>query len=444
MAAVITQNPNLTTSAYTPMVYVLTGLTTEDRYVLRVNIAGVGVATFKQPANPAGVGIFDISKVIQSYLAPEPVETTQFFTDSIGAYVSYQVEAWLETGQTQGTIATDITRFAINAYDNWRSLGGDLTPFIPTPTTRVCETNSNLNAVYSQPYRFLTNYPGEYSVRRDEYNTLSFFAKVDGGGANLGPNEAPFFCLISFYTAGILQVQVPFTIAQLYGSTLRTNCQDMTVTLNDDNAITTLGTGVQNFTDAGINMAPYDKYVIDIKSYNHCMTTTIQDCQDYGEILIDGYLGDTIYTATFNIDDTCEKFEPITVSFMNQYGVQDYYTFDKRNTRRVQTKRNEYTQSPDSWSSSTFTINQTGRGRTVFSSASNTEMTLSTNWMDDATSEWLQELFASPSTLIYVNNQWEPVVITTATYEQKTYARNQLFQHELTVRFANNQKLQRG
>ena len=46
--------------------------------------------------------------------------------------------------------------------------------------------------------------------------------------------------------------------------------------------------------------------------------------------------------------------------------------------------------------------------------------------------------------MIYVDGQWEPAVITTQTYEEKTYARQQLFQHEITVKYANNQKIQRG
>jgi len=438
MAATITQTPNLTASAYTPMVYVVDGLTTEDRYVLRVNIGGTPVATFKQPANPSGVGIFDISKVLQSYFGDAFVEETVQAADTINAYQTYQVEAWLETGQTPGAVITDQQRFAINAYDNWRSLGGNLTPFLLNPSSVICETpGANVNAVYSSEYSFLTNYPGTYTVRPDEWKTLSFISKNMNIGPNWGPNEAPFFVRITTNNEEIV-----YSISADNGSSLRANCQDMTVSLTDDNAITTIGAGPANI--ASLLSVPFSEYQIRVYSYNHCITTTIADCNDFGEILIDGYLGDVIFSANFEVDNSCEKFEPITVSFMNQYGVRDYYTFTKRNTRQVQTQRNEYSKSNGSWSSTSFAIDQTGRGRTVFSSTAETEMTMSTDWMSDATSEWLQELFVSPSTMIYYKGQWEPVVITTATYDEKTYARQQLFQHEITVRFANNQKIQRG
>ena len=437
MAANITQTPNLTSSAYTPIVYVVDGLSTEDRYVLRVSIGGTPVATYKQPANPSGVGIFDISKVLQSYFSEKFVEETQYATDNTGAYLSYQVEAWLETGQTPGTIATDQQRYAINAYDNWRVLNGDLTPFIPVPGEILCETpGANINARYNDPYRFLTNFPETYKVRPDEYKTLSFFAKADVGGTNFGPNEAPFFVKI---TNGVSETV--YAITQANGSTLRTDCNDMTVNLTNSNAITTIGVGPAN-----LSWLPWTltNYTVEVYSYNYCMTTTIQDCEDVGEILSDGYVGDLIFSASFEVDNSCEKFTPVTVSFMNQYGVRDYYTFNKRNTRQINTTRNEYTKALGSWSSDTFSIGAQDRGRTVFSSAAETEMTLSTDWMSDAVSEWMRELYMSPSTMAYIDGQWEPVVIATQTYEEKTYARQQLFQHEITIRYANNQKIQRG
>ena len=71
-------------------------------------------------------------------------------------------------------------------------------------------------------------------------------------------------------------------------------------------------------------------------------------------------------------------------------------------------------------------------------------VTMQSDWMSDAVSEWLQELYQSTNVNIYIDGVWEPCTILTSTYTQKTYARNQLFQHDVQVEFANNQKLQRG
>ena len=440
--ATIAQEPNKYNSAYVPNVWVLDNIGSADRYVLTVTINGSNVATFKQPANPAGVGIFDISKVLQSYLQTGFVEETQYAADTPGVFESYQVSYGTETGFEVAYDGLSDTKHVINAYDNWRVLNSDLTPFLPNPTDELCE-NSNINARYASPLRFLTNFPGTYKVRSNEYKTLSFFARNTNIGPNWGPNEAPFFVLFTYYLNGSQVAQGVYTLSQFRGSSLRTNCQDMTVNISDDNAITTIGVGPQNQADAGIS-GNWDSYKVEVYSYNNCMTTTIADCQDFGEILTDGYLGDVIYRADFVIEDACTAFDPITVSFMNQYGVRDYHTFDRRNTRTTTTSRNNYNKTLGSWSASSFSIDPVGRGKTTFSSEVVTNMTLSTNWMDDETSKWLEELFVSPSTMIYVDGAWEPCVITTTNYDQRTYARSSMFQHEIEVEFSNNKNIQRG
>lgn len=168
----------------------------------------------------------------------------------------------------------------------------------------------------------------------------------------------------------------------------------------------------------------------------------IGDCEDIAELA--DYLGDLMYQTSFEIDEPCTPFEPIRLSFMNQYGVRDYFTFDRRNTLTVGSQRNNYRQTLGSWSSPTFSIDPYGRGKRVFSTDVTTQMSLSTYWMSDAVSEWLQELFMSPDVMIYHNDVWEPCVIVSAEYQQKTAARDKLFQHQITVEFANSVKIQRG
>ena len=214
----------------------------------------------------------------------------------------------------------------------------------------------------------------------------------------------------------------------------------MTCSFTDNDIIATIGVGPKNLeTILPSNVAAY---TVDVLSYDWCELGTISDCEDISEL--NDYLGDPIYRANFVVEDACTPFEPVTVSFMNQYGVKDYYTFDRRNTRTVNTTRNEYDKTLGTWNQTSFAIRDYDRGRTAFSSQVQTEMTISTNWMDDATSKWLEELFVSPHINIYTDGKWEPCTIVTGSYEQKTYSREGMFQHQITVRFANNKKVQRG
>ena len=74
----------------------------------------------------------------------------------------------------------------------------------------------------------------------------------------------------------------------------------------------------------------------------------------------------------------------------------------------------------------------------------NTDEMVKPDWMTDEESKWLEELFTSPSANIYINGAWEPVIILSTEYQQMTSARNGMFQHEVTIQFANDKNIQRG
>jgi len=187
-----------------------------------------------------------------------------------------------------------------------------------------------------------------------------------------------------------------------------------------------------------------DHYDVEIFSVDMCYWENAGPPANNSATTLEPYLGYLLYTQTFQIDDPCSKFDDVTVSFVNQYGVKDYFTFDRRNTYSQSVKRNNYDQILGSWSADTFSIDQHGRGRRTFSTEIETNMTLSSYWMSDAESKWLEELFSSPHIQVYYDGVWEPAVITSTSYQQKTSVRDGLFQHTLNLQFANNKKVQRG
>ena len=450
--ATLTQQPNAWNLSYIPNVYILDGLGLADRYVLSVYIDGNPVATFNQTANPAGVGIFDVQRVLQSYLNSHFVETTQVLSPTIKAALGYQVRYGTDTNGIITWDALTAEKFVINGYANWRDINWDYTDFIPDPTSVACE-NENIGVSYSRSYEFLTNWP-TYSnglktrkVRSDEWQTYSFFNRILdwNDGTMWGANETPFFLVYNFYnTAGTLIQRRIETITSANGLGNRTDCNDFTSSINDiDDVIGTIGVGPQNIKDAGWWPALTASYDISLYSRDMCFGSgIISDCGDFAEL--EDYLGDLIYKAAWIVEDPCTPFEPITMSFANQYGVKDYYTFDRRNTKTVATSRNTYTKNLGTWSQSTYSIDPEDRGKLVFSSDITTQMTLSSYWMSDAESKWLQELFSSQEALIYVDGLWEPVIITTVSYQEKTYNRDRMFQHEIQVEFANKKRIQRG
>lgn len=454
----LTQEPNMWNLAYVPNVFVLDGMTTEDSYLLQVMIDGTPVSTSIQPANPVGVAMFDVAKILQSYLKGAYIEDTAMLSDTPNSLITYQVRYGSITDGIATFDGLSAVKHALNGYDNYDVINWDYTDYIPEPTAFECISEFpppyNTNAVYSRQYEWLTNWPTysngikTFKVRPDEHRTLSFFNIIANynSGDMWGPNESPFFIKVAYYNAaGSLLGVDNETITSTLGLGTRVDCNDNTSAVADDNDfIGTIGVGPWNIQNSTLYWAPTAAYyIVSIWSKDFCVEPSfIDDCTD--EALLEDYLGYKIYEARFDIEDPCTKFQPINVSFVNQYGQKDYYTFDRRNEQTTNIARNNYTRSLGSWSDASFTISNQDRGNTTFSADLTTQLLLKTNWMTDAESKWLEELFISPSVMIFYEGVWRPVVVNTASYQQKTFARDTMFQHEITVEFANKKKVQRG
>ena len=479
MAISITQQPSDYNLVVQPNVWTIGGITVESGYALIVRdyLSGLAIATIKQPANPAGVAHFDVSRILQSQMSTSFYETTTNVAPTPGevytyyvSYGTYTNNIITETGDSIGQ------KVVLNGYDNWRNLNWNDTPFNPSPDLVVCEF-ADYNAEYTSEYSFLTNFPADaYKLRSSSYHTLGFFNRIANWeeSPNWELNMQPAYVRIKFFDIATNLIQtVIYSISADNGLGPKLTYQDYgpIPTYTNSEIVGQVGAGPQNLKDAGYwpsvtgsiwnlvvqtwgnyaviwNAAStaviVDNYTVEILSLNQCYWDVEGAPADEAADTLEPYLGDVIYSFNFQVADPCSQFEPITVSFLNQYGVRDYYTFDRRNTYNVNTNRQEYYKTNNTWSEANFAINQHDGGATTFSSQIQTNIVLSTDWMDDNVSQWLEELYTSPSVQLYIDGNWEPCVITSNNYEQKTYSRNRMFQHILTVKYANNKRVQLG
>lgn len=143
----------------------------------------------------------------------------------------------------------------------------------------------------------------------------------------------------------------------------------------------------------------------------------------------------TSETICLNIDDTnCWGFEPIRFTWINPLGGRDWFTFIKRNTFVQQASRSTLYKLPGYWSAASYSVkdNQPARfGTTVFKSDLTNTWTASTDWLTEAQSAWLRDMFASPSVIAYLPGRTQPVavVIQDAEYAVQTIRRENLFQY---------------
>lgn len=485
MAVTVTQEPNDYNLVVQPQVWTLSGLTTEDRYVLIVRDSGSNIiATIKQPANPAGVAHFDISKILQAQMGTSFYETITQVSDTPGESFKYFIQFGTETNGTIDLDGGSSFKWVYNGWDNWRVLNWDDTDYNPVAVNEFsCESSPPLDPItgygLARTYNFLTNYPKEsYTIRSSSYHTLAFINRLKETSTvrpNVGVGEAPAYVRIKLYNIVDALIQtVVYSIDETNGlgpkPTYNTDNRGMPAYVNSE-YVGAVGVGPQNLIDAGYWSTPVDAiwntvtqtwgnyaviwnyasawatvhyYTVEIWSEDACKVEADGPPANETATELQDYFHQLMYEYRFDIADPCSKFDPVTVSFVNQYGVKDYFTFDRRNTYNTNTKRQEYFKTIGTWSDSTYSIDQHSGGSTVFSSDITTNMSLSSNWMDDDVSKWLEELYTSPSVQVYYDGEWNPAIITSNTYEQKSYSRNKMFQHNLDIKFANKKRVQRG
>ena len=485
MSVTVAQHPAPYNLVVSPNVWTLQGLTVaEDFYLLNIiqtnEATGTStqIATIQQPANPAGVGHFDIQKILQSYMDIAFVETTEEVSETAGMTMTYQVEFGSVTGDIPDVDGTSAVYKVYDGYDAWQNINWpsqDL--FIPDPFTVPCQVDPTFSTISQRTPlpSYLTNYPGNIPIRSNVYHTLSFFNRVGGydQGTNWGNNEAPFAVRIKFFDASEQLIQTAiYGISDQTGLGPRADITSPVVGAYDPNEwIGTVGAGPQNLKDAGYwptpssalwntvsqqwgnyqviwnlatSSAQVSSYYVEICSVNMCYWDQNGPPLSGSATNLEPYLGTLWYQKQFDLSEPCTGYDPITVSFVNQYGVKDYFTFDRRNTQNVAIKRNNYDQQLGSWDAATFSVDPHGRGRRTFSSAIKTTMSMNSYWMDDDEASWLEELFTSPHIQVNYEGVWQPAVITSRRYEQKNATRNGLFQYTLDIEFANNKKVQRG
>lgn len=147
----------------------------------------------------------------------------------------------------------------------------------------------------------------------------------------------------------------------------------------------------------------------------------------------------------FTVNKECSRFEPIQISFMNKYGVRDYFTWTKRNTLQIVTQRDTFYRDLGTWASDTWSVNTWDRGTQVFNQIGRTQMTLSTDWISQSRALALEQLFTSPDIKAYINDQWIAATVSSTTYDQKTHAREvNLIRYEIQIEFSVPKMRQRG
>ena len=224
-----------------------------------------------------------------------------------------------------------------------------------------------------------------------------------------------------------------------------------TTTGSGESLIITMGIGPANIEDFNFNDGiSANTFQLPPNWTHYYITPVASQAGQCGSGVNPGELGEPTHNPTLVIrkEEVCNDFDPIRFSWVNEYGFMDYYSFDKKNVKSVNTKRNTYLKEPNNYNSATFSVNIGSRGTTTYSQKSEEMYEANTGYMTDAEAETLQYLFRSPDVRVQSNRfnteEYLPVLITDAKWMEKTNRVDRLFQYTVKFKLAHNIKTQRG
>jgi hypothetical protein len=410
MAITIDQQVTGMATAYNPIDYVLSSTNTSEtsfKFISDVYVNGVKRHRYLTPADPVySNGFIDIASIIESYLTFD--FDTSLNDDSIKDNPNSIVEVYVDFGEqydVSGVItdfsglATSQTLEVINGsleYEDY--IGFDYTEYLndSTAATKFL-TNAPVNrTIPSDMNAWLYMYNDNSTVYLDKVRVRTY----DSNGTING-----LFTFSNSYRGG--------------GS------------YTDNHVRFPVGANLNNVTGVTVNSGALPILDADVASY---------DVQTF-----DNLITGTSEIRTYTRDLTCTGFDRYTLHFINELGGFDSFAFDlvhKINWSKEQSNymTHGYTRSEDA-----VTRNLTKHQKRSYHTQTNKSIRLTSNWITEAESIWLRELFDSP--IIYCEYPDGTLVavadIDLNTYEEKQNIIDKTFNLEMTVNLAWNNYRQR-
>ena len=397
------------------------------------------IGTFKTTPNNEGVGMFDLGSIIENYVKadsearnnssykgtltaddrPHPIHLIDKYSGNINSFRYLAVKFYVEY------LDTSVTPNAITAVDYVSSDQLQLFNGYSKHTDKLEEfqndfgyTMGNFNpaSAADSTKRFLTNAPVTQYANLEDYGTLSYLA----------PN-------------GVLDY-IKLTYLDSSGSSLGT-----------ENISRTSANGAYNTYNgyAQMQLIYFGCYPGNLQNWSSTFQALVTaGTIEGGSIQVRGYdSSDVTVTKLYTINVNCpnlKRYSPIRLTWLNQWGAWDYYTFTMKSIRTLSTKGTTYTQSPGTWNKSTYRISGYKGGEKSFRINATEKIRMNTDFVSESEGEWFEELINSPevymldgfqndSNYALLNTYVTPVRITTTSYTRKTIANDRLMQYTFEI-----------
>jgi hypothetical protein len=387
------------------------------------------IGTFKTTPNNSGVGMFDLSSVVESYVKAD---------NMAGIYSDYKGTP--VTSLTQDVLPPMhlIDQYSYNSHSmRWLAIRFKVEYF--NPTTNATVVSSQI--VDSADFKIFNGY------LKDTDKLWQFQSEFGFSMSNFELNSATDKFLTNAPVTQYANIADYGTIAFLdsnneveYIKLSYFNSEDASVGTPDE-----VETFITPTSDIRLLYLYFGCYPANLRGWSTTFNSNIDDIAYYTVQAFNDVDAEVSKAYTININcPTLKGYVPIRLTWLNQWGAWDYYTFTQKSIRSLSTKGSTYTQQSGTWNESAYRIKGYKGGQKSFRVNATEKITMNTDFVNAAEGEWFEELINSPEVYILegyqtdlgnplLNTYVTPVRLTTSSYIRKTIANDKLMQYTFEV-----------
>jgi hypothetical protein len=387
------------------------------------------IGTFKTTPNNAGIGMFDLSSVVESYVKAD---------NMAGIFSAYKGTS--VTSLTQDVIPPMhlIDKYSFNTHSmRWLAIRFKVEYF--DTTTNEMKVSTQIKD--SDDFKIFNGY------LKDTDKLWQFQSEFGYSMSNFELNSATDKFLTNASVTQYANIEDYGTIAFLdpnneveYMKLSYFNSEDAALGTPDE-----VETFITPTSDIRQLYVYFGCYPANLRGWSTTFNSNISNIAYYTVQAFDDT--DTAVSKVYTININCptlKSYVPIRLAWLNQWGAWDYYTFTQKSVRSLSTKGSTYTQQSGTWNDSAYRIKGYKGGEKSFRRNATERIKMNSDFVNEAESEWFEELINSPEVYMLegyqtdlanplLNTYVTPVKLTTSSYIRKTVANDKLMQYTFEV-----------
>ena len=400
------------------------------------------VGTFKTTPNNAGVGMFDLRPIIESHvkadnLAKIKTQSANASTYKLAAASSTRRPALHLIDKFSGT--DNVMRYL---FVNFKVEYLDQVLTSPTYNQLI-----QVQPEPSESYKIFNGYL-KYNDKLDQigaefgYDTSSLTLADSSSSLLTNASVTQYANITDYGTLSMMNINSTFKVLLSYYDSAGGSLGSDSVTRESDN-------GAPNIwnADIGYEVLHFGCFPGNLRNWSSTFQGIVSTISYYTvEVKALSPVAALSKTYTINVNcPTLKGYEPIRLTWLNQWGAWDYYTFTMKSSRMISTQGSTYNQLAGTWNESAYRIDSFKGGKKAFRVNATEKITMNTDFVNEAESEWFEDLINSPEVYILkgfeditettsaLNQYVTPARLTTSSYTRKTIANDKLMQYTFEV-----------